>query len=119
MPVSGNETKLEDVVKEMKGEIEKVVIESKEMKDEISGVKNETKRVLDVLENVVNASKITASNQHNAEEEVSLRHLQIPEYMRFRAKRVQISALYCEYQRLLSVKNYSTNSTLVSAFSVK
>jgi len=83
--VSGNETKLEDVVKEMKGEIEKVVIESEEMKDEISGVKNETKRVLDVLENVVNASKITASNQHNAEE-VSLRHLEIPEYMRFRAK---------------------------------
>ena len=93
---SGNETRLEAVVEEMKGEIadeirdvkrriasgceeanetrlaeiEKVVQESKEeMKDGISGVKNETNRVLDVLENVVNAMKTIASNQQeNADE---------------------------------------------------
>ena len=78
-----NETRLEAIVEEMKGEIadeirdvkrmivsgceeanetrlseiEKVV---KEMNVEISGVKNETDRVLDVLENVVNAIKTIA-----------------------------------------------------------
>jgi len=95
--VSGNETRLEAVVEEMKGEIadeirdvkrniapgceeanetrlaeiEKAVKESKEeMKDEISGVKNETNRVLDVLENVVNAIKIIASNQQKTADEM-------------------------------------------------
>ena len=94
--VSGHETSLEDVVKEMKdditdvkrmiasgceeanetklAEIEKVVKESKEeikeMKAEISGVKNETNRVLDVLENVVNAIKTIASNQQKTADEL-------------------------------------------------
>jgi len=35
------------------------------------------------------------------------------------SKQALVSALVCEYQRLLSVKNYCTDSTLVSAFSVK
>ena len=97
---SGNETRLEAVVEEMKGEIadeirdvkrriasgceeanetrlaeiEKVVQESKEeikeIKEEISGVKNETNRVLDVLENVVNAMKTIASNQQKTADEL-------------------------------------------------
>jgi len=103
--VSGNETRLEAVVEEMKGEIadeirdvkrniapgceeanetrlaeiEKAVKESKEeMKDEISGVKNETNRVLDVLENVVNAIKIIASNQQkNADELREVKRLNV------------------------------------------
>ena len=33
-------------------------------------------------------------------------------------KQALVSALACEYQRLLSVKHYSTDSTLVIAFSV-
>ena len=118
--MSGNETRLEDVVKEKKGEIkdvekriasgfeeaketklaeiEKVV---KESKDEITGAKNETNLVLDVLENVVNVIK----NQQKNAEDVS--------------KQALVSALVCEYQRLLSVKKYCTDSTLVSVFSVK
>jgi len=95
---SGNETRLEDVVKEMKGEIadeitdvkrriasgceeanetrlaeiEKAVKEIKaEMKEEISGVKTETSRVLHVLENVVNAIKTIASNQQKNADELS------------------------------------------------
>jgi len=35
------------------------------------------------------------------------------------SKQALVSALVCEYQRLLSVKNYCTDSTLVSALSVK
>jgi len=35
------------------------------------------------------------------------------------SKQALVSALVCEYQRLLSVKHYCTDSTLVSAFSVK
>ena len=118
--MSGNETRLEDVVKEKKGEIkdvekriasgfeeaketklaeiEKVV---KESKDEITGAKNETNLVLDVLENVVNVIK---NPQKNAEDV---------------SKQALVSALVCEYQRLLSVKKYCTDSTLVSVFSVK
>ena len=97
---SGNETRLEDVVKEMKGEMKdqirdvKISIGSscedanyettlaeavKEIKDEIAGVKNETNRVLDVLENVVNAIK----NQQKNAEDVS--------------KQALVSALVCEY----------------------
>ena len=95
---SGNETRLEDVVEEMKGEIadeitdvkrriasgceeanetrlaeiEKAVKEIKaEMKEEISGVKTETNRVLQVLENVVNAMKTIASNQQKTADELS------------------------------------------------
>ena len=119
MLVPGNETRLEDVVKEKKGEItdvenriasgfkeanetrlaeiEKVV---KESKDEITGVKNETNRVLDVLENVVNVIK----NQQKNAEDVS--------------KQALVSALVCEYQRLLSVKHYCTDSTLWLLLSV-
>jgi len=98
--VIGNETRLEDVVKEMKGEMKdqirdvKISIGSscedanyettlaeavKEIKDEIAGVKNETNRVLDVLENVVNAIK----NQQKNAEDVS--------------KQALVSALVCEY----------------------
>ena len=106
--VIGNETSLQDAVTEMKGEMRdrirdvKISIGSscanettlaeavKEMKEEISGVKNETSRVLDVLENVVNAIKTIASNQQKNAEDVS--------------KQALVSALVCEYQRLLSVK---------------
>ena len=34
------------------------------------------------------------------------------------SKQALVSALVCEYQRLLSVKHYSTDSTLVSTFHV-
>jgi len=109
--VIGNETSLQDAVTEMKGEMRdrirdvkisigsscanettlaEAVKEMKEMKAEISGVKNETDRVLDVLENVVNAIKTIASNQQKNAEDVS--------------KQALVSALVCEYQRLLSVK---------------
>ena len=109
MLVSGNETKLEDVVKEMKGEIEEVVKESKEeIKEEISGVKNETSRVLHVLENVVNASKTIAWNQQHADElrEVNLRQrlLEPPYDLTLGSRQRQVRAFLCEYQRLLSVK---------------
>jgi len=177
--VSGHETSLEDVVKEMKdditdvkrmiasgceeanetklAEIEKVVKESKEeikeMKAEISGVKNETNRVLDVLENVVNAIKTIASNQRKTAEDVkrllasnqsracecvnstcpspaapyvvvvnSTHCITVPTTVsppESSSKQALVSALLCEYQRLLSVINYCTDSTLVSAFSVK
>jgi len=118
-----NETTLvneitEKVVKEIKEEIE----------EKISRVKNETNRVLDVLENVVNAIKTIASNQQKTADE--LREVKrLLESNQSRAstdcitmpttvsppesssKQALVSALVCEYQRLLSVKNNCADST--------
>jgi len=122
--VDANETRLAEV--------------EKEIKEEISGVKNETNRVLDVLENVVNAIKTIASNQQkNADEMKRLLEskqsacecvnstcpspaapvvvnstdcitMPTPESL---SKQALVSALVCEYQRLLSVKNNCADST--------
>jgi len=141
---SGNETRLEDVVKEIKEEIE----------EKISGVKNETNRVLDVLENVVNAIKTIASNQQkNADEMREVKRLLAsnqsacecvnstcpspaaqndtaptvvnstdcipmpttvspPESS---SKQALVSALVCEYQRLLSVIKMSKRHYYLAA----
>jgi len=134
-----NETTLvneitEKVVKEIKEEIE----------EKISGVKNETNRVLDVLENVVNAIKTIASNQQKTADELrEVKRLNVLVLSQVKVllasnqsacecvnstcpspaapvvvKQALVSALVCEYQHLLSVINYSTDSTLWLVYSV-
>ena len=123
-----NETTLvneitEKVVKEIKEEIE----------EKISGVKNETNRVLDVLENVVNAIKTIASNQQKTADELrEMKRLLASNQSACECvnstcpspaapvvvKQALVSALVCEYQHLLSVINYSTDSTLWLVYSV-
>ena len=100
----------------------------KEIKEEISGVKNETNRVLDVLENVVNAIKTIASNQQKTADELremkrllasnesraSTDFITMPTTVsppESSSKQALVSALVCEYQRLLSVKNNCADST--------
>ena len=94
------------------------------VKEEISGVKNETNRVVDVLENVVNAIKTIASNQQETAEDVK-RLLASNESRACECvnsmctspaapvvvKQALVSALVCEYQRLLSVTNNCADST--------
>ena len=92
MLVSGNETTLADVVKEMKDGI------------------TDNKRMI--------ASGCEKANEAQIEKVVKEMSPTVcpPESS---SKQALVSALVCEYQRLLSVKHYSTDSTLVSSFSVK
>jgi len=122
------------VIASMKDEMQENGVEMRKMNVEISGVKNETNRVLDVLENVVNAIKTIASNQQkNADELREMKRLLASNQSRacecvnstcpspaapVVVKQALVSALVCEYQRLLSVKHYCTDSTPVSTFHV-
>ena len=129
------------VIASMKDEMQENGVEMRKMKAEISGVKNETNRVLDVLENVVNAIKTIVSNQQKTADELRemkrLNALVLSQVKVLLAsnqsracecvnsmrpspaaplvvvKQAMVSALVCEYQRLLSVKHYCTDSTLV------
>ena len=77
-------------------EIEKVV-------KDITAVKNGLEKVVNAIKTIATNHQI--KNQQKNAEDVS--------------KQALVSALVCEYQLLLSVKNYCTDTTLVSVFSVK
>ena len=122
------------VIASMKDEMQENGVEMRKMKAEITGVKNETDRVLDVLENVVNAIKTIASNQQKTADELrEVKRLLASNQSRacecvnstrpspaapVVVKQALVSALVCECQRLLSVINYCTDSTLWLVYSV-
>ena len=86
MLVSGNETTLADVVKEMKDgitDIKRMIASGCEKANEAE------------IEKVVKEMATTVCRPESS------------------SKQALVSALVCEYQRLLSVINYCTDSTLV------
>jgi len=143
-----NETKLaeiEKVVKESKEEIKEIKDEISGVKNETNRVLDVLENVVNAIKIIASNQQTTAedvkrllaSNESRACECVNSTcpspaapvmvvnstdcitmstTVSPPESS---SKQALVSALVCEYQRLLSVKHYCTDSTLVSTFSVK